>query len=219
MYALIFGYILNTGKGVNSFLGYLVLGVSFFSFLTGFVNTGAGLIQSSKNMIQAFSFPIASVVLGAGIRCAIDNIAPAVVGVIAALLFQRNEPIHWTIIFVVPSFLLIHIFGTGLMFFTSRLTAMVLDFRALLNVFNRLWFYGSGVFYSLDRFTLPPTLSLIMRNNPAYIFLQAIRDSVLYGNAPTLETWAILTLWSMGTFCLGFIWFWRGEGSYVNAFK
>lgn len=219
MYALIFGYILNTGHGVNSFLGYLVLGVSYFAFLTGFINTGAGLVQSSRNMIQSFSFPRASLVLSAGIRCMIDNIAPAIVGVIAAILFQIGEPLHWTAIMIVPIFLLMHIFGIGIMFLTARLTAILLDFRALLTIFNRLWFYGSGVFYSIDRFALPYFLSTAMTHNPAYVFLSAIRGSVLYGQLPSLATWQALVAWSVGTFVVGFVWFWRGEETYINAIR
>jgi len=219
MYAFIFGVILNTGDGVDSFLSYLILGVSFFAFISGFLNTGAGLLQGRANMIRSFSFPRASLVLSAGLRNTIDNIVPAIVGVSTALVFQWGTPVHFTIILAIPLFILLHIFGTGIMFCTARLTAILLDFRALISIFNRLWFYGSGVFYAIDRFSLPPIITTIMTHNPAYVFLSAIRNVVIYETIPPINTWAALGAWSFGTLTVGFIWFWRGEESYINVVR
>lgn len=98
MYGFIFGFLLRTSRGIDNFLGYLVLGVTFFGLLTGWVNGGTSLLQTSKNLMQAFAFPRAAIVLSQSLRYMIDNIPSLMVGVLFALAAQWQEPVAWTIV-------------------------------------------------------------------------------------------------------------------------
>lgn len=55
-----------------------------------------------------------------------------------------------------------------------------------------------------------------MMANPAYKFLTAIRECVVYDSVPSWELWAQLAAWSVGLFIIGFIFFWQAEEKYVN---
>lgn len=217
MYGFIFGFLLRTSRGIDNFLGYLVLGVTFFGLLTGWVNGGTSLLQTSKNLMQAFAFPRAAIVLSQSLRYMIDNIPSLMVGVLFALAAQWQEPVAWTIVWVIPLTVLMWIFGTGLMFIVARITGFIPDAKVLINLAVRAWFFSSGVFFSLDRFAHTPTLYNIFQFNPGYLFLDAVRDSVIYASSPTLSTWIYLLSWSLGTFAVGFIFFWRAEARYVNV--
>jgi len=217
MYGFIFGFLLKTSRGIDNFLGYLVLGVTFFALLTGWVNGGSSLLQTSKNLMQAFAFPRAAIVFSQSLRYMIDNIPSLIVGVVFALAAQWGKPISWTIIWVVPLTGLMWVFGTGLMFIVARITGFIPDAKVLINLAVRAWFFSSGVFFSLDRFAHTPTLYRIFQLNPGHLFLEALRDSVLYASSPDPKTWAYLCGCSFGTFIVGFLFFWRAEARYVNV--
>ena len=217
MYGFIFGFLLRTSRGVDNFLGYLILGVTFFGLLTGWVNGGTSLLQTSKNLMQAFAFPRAALVLSQSLRYMIDNLPSLIVGVLFALAAQWQKPIAWTVILVIPLTALMWVFGTGLMFMVARITAFVPDSKVLINLAVRAWFFSSGVFFSLDRFAHTPALYRIFQLNPGYLFLDAIRNCVLYASEPTFSTWLYLLACSLGTFGLGFAFFWRAEARYVNV--
>lgn len=217
MYGFIFGFLLRTSRGVDNFLGYLVLGVTFFGLLTGWVNGGTSLLQTSKNLMQAFAFPRAAIVFSQSLRYMIDNLPSLIVGVVFALVAQWQKPIAWTIVLVVPLTGLMWIFGTGLMFIVARITGFIPDAKVLINLAVRAWFFSSGVFFSLDRFAHTPALYNLFQFNPGYLFLDAVRDSVIYATPPAPQTWAYLILWSLSTFVLGFVFFWRAEARYVNV--
>ncbi|MGO1666252.1 ABC transporter permease [Flaviflexus sp.] len=214
MYGVIFGLLLRTSRGIENYIGYLVIGVIFFSFLTKYMTSGATLIKSSKNMITAFQFPRASLVMSQSIRMVLDSTVPALVAIIAALLAQISTPPTFAILWVIPVFALLHIFGTGLMFFVARLCFQIPDLQALVRIFQRGWFYISGVFFSIERFATQPLVQDVMTANPAYMFLSAVRNAVLYGTGPGLGDFFILVAVSFGTFGLGMIYFWRGEEKY-----
>lgn len=214
LYGVVFGLLLRTSRGIENFIGYLIIGVIFFSFFTKYLSSAASLIRSSKNMITAFQFPRASLVFSQSLRTVLDSIVPSIVAIIAALGAQIGTPPTWSILWVIPIFILLHIFGAGLMFFVARLCFQVPDIQALIRVAQRAWFYTSGVFFSIERFATQPIVQDVMSANPAYQFLTAIRGAVIYGTSPTAGTLLILCSVSFGMFGLGIIYFWRGEEKY-----
>lgn len=215
-YAFLFGMILKTSRGIDNFVGFLILGVIFMRMIVGQMTQGIMLIRNSRGMIQTFTFPKASLAISQTLRSMLDNILPGLMAVLMALAGQQFSPLNWSIVLVVPLFVLLHIFGCGLMLITARLTAVIPDTRALINFFSQAWFFLSGVMFSIDRFVNHPALYEVMTANPAYIFLTAIRDSVLYEAPPSLSVWATLVIWSVGTFLIGMVYFWRAEARYVR---
>ena len=216
LYGFLFGMLLKTSRGVDNFIGFLFIGIIFMSMMTGLMNSGIGLMQSSCSMIRAFQFPRSSIPFSTTFRSLIDNALPAIVAFVAAFLFQWGTWPSWTLILVVPLFLLIHVFGCGLMMITARLTAQVPEAKTLLGLVSRGMFFLSGVMFSIDRFAGHPTVHKILSANPCHIFLTAVRDASIYRTAPSLATWGELLAWSFGTLIVGFVFFWRAEDKYVR---
>lgn len=216
MYGILFGLILNTSRGIENFIGFLTIGVTFFGFISRGLTSGSGLVQRTKNLIGTFNFPRATVVIGESVRGFFMSLIPATLATIGALLFQLDKTPSWTILFVIPLFVLIQIFSTGLMFIAARITAFLPDLRRMMQFIMRAWFYISGVFFSVERYANVQELQDAMIANPAYQFLTALRNSILYGIAPDPKTWIYLSIWSFGTFLIGFLYFWQAESRYVH---
>lgn len=217
MYGVIFGLLLKTSRGVENYLGFLVLGVTFFGLMTALVNGGQSLLQTSRNLMQTFSFPRASLVLSQSLRYMLDNLPGLLIAIVFALAAQWGTPLSWKILFVVPLTLMIWIFGTGLMFIVARLTAFIPDVKVLINLGVRAWFFSSGVFFSLERFADNPTLYRLFCYNPGYLFLKSVREAVIYDTVPSARTWGYLAAWSFGAFFVGLLFFWRAEERYVHV--
>lgn len=217
MYGVIFGLLLKTSRGIDNFIGFLVLGVTFFGLLTSLVTGGQSLLQTSKNLMQTFSFPRASLVLSQSLRYMLDNLPGILIAVIFAVAVQWDKPISWKIVLAVPLTLLMWMFGTGLMFMVARLTAFIPDAKVLIALGIRAWFFSSGIFFSLERFADNPTMYKIFSYNPGYIFLRSIRECVIYDTIPDMWSWKYLAAWSFGAFFIGLLFFWRAEERYVHV--
>lgn len=217
MYGLIFGVLLKTSRGIDNFIGFLVLGVTFFGLMTSLVSGGQSLLQTSKNLMQAFAFPRATLVFAQSFRYLIDNIPALLVAIVFALLSQWGTALSWKIVLVVPLVFMMWLFGTGLMLIIARITAFIPDFKVLVNLGIRAWFFGSGVFFSLERFADSPELYRIFSVNPGYLFLRSVRQCVIYDTVPPASTWLYLSGWAVGLFLIGLIFFWQAEERYVNV--
>lgn len=217
MYGLIFGLMLKTNRGIENFIGYLVLGITFFGLMTGLMNQGSGFIRSQRSFISAFRFPRAALVISAALRNIYDAIPTMAVGVLMALALQWGEPLSPTIPLVIPLVAIIGLFGTGLFFLVAWITAWIPDTKYFVSLFSRAWFFVSGVFFSIERFVDHPTILKIMVANPAYQYLTAIRGVVMYGTAPSIGEWGTMLAIGVGTFVVGFICFWSSEAKYTNV--
>ncbi|OHR24273.1 hypothetical protein HMPREF2791_00045 [Corynebacterium sp. HMSC034A01] len=166
--------------------------------------------------MSSFNFPRGAVVIGETLKHAIDGIVPALVAVGLALLWQLDKPVSWTVVLVVPVYVLMQFFSLGCSFVVARACAFLPDLRSLVNLVVRGLFFLSGIFFSIDRFVNHPTLELLMKLNPVHQFLSAARVSVLDGTVPSAFTWAYITCWSLGLTLIGFVYFWAAEGRYAT---
>lgn len=216
VYILVFGVVLNISKNIDYFIGYLVIGVIFFNFITRGLNSGAGLIQSSKGMISSFSFPKAALPISLTLKQLLDNVAPAIVGLLIAFLYHGLTPSP-AILTVPVFFLMIHLFSLGAMLIVARITAFIPDLKALVSTFTRGLFFVSGVFFDIHRFDSNETIQSIMLANPAYQFLTAVREATIYQTVPPLGRWLYLAAWTFGLLIIGLIFFWEAEERYARV--
>lgn len=216
VYIFIFGVVLKLSRNIDLFVGYLVLGVIFFSFFNRGINAGSGLIQGSKGMISSFTFPKAALAFSVIVKQFLDNLAPAIVGLVIAMGYYRIVP-SWTIIAVIPLYILIHVFVLGAMLIVARITAFIPDMKALVSTFLRGMFFVSGVFFDIHRFDSNETLQQIMLANPVFQFLTAIREASIYKTFPPAERWAYLSVWTLALLIVGIFFFWRAEERYANV--
>lgn len=214
LYGFIFGFLLKTSRGIDHFLGYLIIGITFFTLFTKSLSGGASLIQANRNMIRAFPFPRATLGISLHLRYFLDSLPTIGITLVALPITCGIGILSPTWLFAIPLIALLTVFCLGLLFITARICHAIPDLSQLIRVFSRFWFYGSGVFFSIDRFGEYPTVQTVMKLNPAYCFLNALRDSLLYRTVPTLDTWLYLAAWSIGLLILGFIIFWRKEIDY-----
>lgn len=217
VYAFIFGFILNTSRGIDNFIGFLILGVIFFRILIGGISAGSGLVSSSRKLITSFQFPRAALAISTNLKRFIDNIIPAIMAIFGCIIFQLDKPVYWTIVLTIPIYLLIHIFGIGTTLIIARITAFLPDAKSIVIVFNRGLFFLSGVFFSIERFATQPVVQEIMTANPIYQFLRAVRNCVMLGVVPSWQEWVYLSAWSFGLLLVGFVFFWQAEERYSSV--
>ena len=211
----IFGFILQTSRGVPNFLGFLVVGVFFFGYTGKCLTGGTGAIRSGASMIKGFQFPRAALPISTVVRNFLDFMPTLLVMVIVLAIAPPLEEITWRIVLVIPVVILQTIFNVGLACFLARLGHKIPDLTNFMSIVSRFWLYGSGVFFSIeDRLGNHPALLEAMQYNPMHAYLTLVRNSLLYGVDSDPKMWIVGTVWAFGLLIVGFLFFWRGEENY-----
>ncbi|MFE4465520.1 ABC transporter permease [Oerskovia sp. NPDC056781] len=213
-YFLIFGLLLKSSRGIENFLGYLIIGVFLFSFTTRCVTGGAKSITAGRNLIKAFAFPRAALPISVVLREML-NMIPVLAAMVAILVvLPPAEVITWRVLLVPGVLALQVVFCTGLAMLLARAAAKVPDLNQLISFGMRLWLYGSAVFFSYEKFIDHPRVLSLMEANPMFMVLSMVRDCLLYGETPAGSMWLALSAWAFGSLLVGFLVFWQGEESY-----
>lgn len=225
VYFFIFGYILETHRGIVNFLGYLIIGVLTFRFIQGAVVSGSNSIAGNQQVVQAFNFPRACLPISSTVRELFATVPTFVV--MAVLVYfvgdyqiadmqRENITLDWAWLMFFPAIFLGLLVMTGLSLILARVVANYNDVKHLISIGVRLWFYASAVIFGVDRFADRghDWIITVMHYNPAFCILDIIRDSWLYDGVGEPFRWIVLGGWAVGAMVVGMIVFWRGEETY-----
>ena len=91
--------LLNAVRGVENYIGFLIIGVFMFSFSAKALTGGAGAMSAGKNIIRAFSFPRAAIPLALVLRETI-SMFPVILTMFAMILLI---PPHATAVLVLAA--------------------------------------------------------------------------------------------------------------------
>ncbi|ACZ20835.1 ABC-type polysaccharide/polyol phosphate export systems, permease component [Sanguibacter keddieii DSM 10542] len=213
-YYLIFGVLLDTQRGIENFVGFLIIGVFVYQFSASTINEGSRSIVSNTKLLQTLHFPRAVLPLSVVVRQVIAFMPALAVMFVIVLAIPPHASVTWRWLLVVPVLILQVAFSTGVALMLARLVARVNDISNLMQFVMRAWMYFSGIFYSFDRFDAYPTAKAVLELNPLHAFLTIYRDAVLYEQVAPAKDWYVAVAWSLAALVVGWVVFWRGEKEY-----
>lgn len=214
VYLVVFGLVLQTDRGVENFLGHVVIGTFLFQFTARCLSGGAQSLIAGRSLMRAFSFPRAVLPVAVVARETFSYLP--VLGAMAVVLVLLPTPavLTWRWALVPPAIVLQVLLCLGLALLVARPTARVPDLTHVVAFASRFWLYGSAVFFSADRFAAVPVLDQAIRLNPMFQMLDIARDCLLYGVTPEPGAWLVLGGWATVTAVVGLVVLWQGEERY-----
>jgi teichoic acid transport system permease protein len=217
VYFLIFGLLLKSNRGVHNFIAYLAVGVFVFSFCTQAIQQGSKSITGNTGLTRALQFPRAVLPVATTLMAFLQMLYSMVV--LIPLVLITGEPPSWTWFELIPAFALQAMFALGLALIFARIGARIPDTSQTLPFVLRVWFYLSGIMFSVDHFAAGHAhwVKTVLTLNPGHIYLTLARHALLSGNPiETRDVW-LAVVWAVVPLIVGFVWFWRGEEEYGNV--
>lgn len=213
VYLLVFGLLLNTSRGVDNFIGFLVTGVFMFRFISACISAGAKSITGNQGMITSLQFPRALLPI-ATVLAEFFTLLPSLV-VLLIIVPVTGEPITSSILLMPLAVVLAWLFGTGIAFIFARLVVQIRDFGQLIPFILRASMYISGVFFSIEHYVSQGgAAAAILSHQPIAIYLELVRSTLLTEMTASPSAWLWGIGWALGFPVVGFIFFWRAEEIY-----
>ncbi|MDF2990984.1 MAG: sugar transporter [Microbacterium sp.] len=168
IYFVVLGHFLGAARGIPDFAIFVFAGLTAMGLFqeiavggTGSVLANAGLVK--KVYVPREVFPLAS----AG--SALFNFGVQLVVLIIATVAVGQAPLHWDLLYAVPSVLLLVVYGLAFGLFFGAINVYLRDIQYLVDVATTLLFWASPVVYSwqmVNDLVQNPTLVNIYTNNP-----------------------------------------------------
>ncbi|MXW98700.1 MAG: ABC transporter permease [Acidimicrobiaceae bacterium] len=208
VYFLIFGVIIDTSRGVDNFLGFLIVGVVWFHLTQRVVQDAAVCIPRNLGLIRSVQFP-RILLPAATVNGQTAAFAPALVLALAAVIATGERPsLRWLALIGVLAAQFVFNFGAALL--VARIGAAVPDLRQLLPHVFRLLFYASGVIFSVDAFVTSEFWRRAFALNPIYDVITCARWCLL---GEPVDSWVVagMLAWGVVLLVVGFAVFWRSD--------
>lgn len=213
-YFLVFGIMLGTGKGIENFVAYLIIGIFMYRFSTTSVVSGSKAISGNRGLVGAFNFPRMTLPIAINVREMIRQSTTYITMFALVLIIPPLEPISWKWLIFIPIVAVQFLFNLGLSLVLARIVAEWNDFTHIIAFGTRIWMYLSAIFYGVERFDDLPLVQNFMYANPLFCVLDMSRDVILYDTWPEPMRWIVLGSWTVGLLIIGTIMFWQGEEKY-----
>ncbi|MDE0268874.1 MAG: ABC transporter permease [Acidimicrobiaceae bacterium] len=208
VYFLIFGVILDTRRGVDNFLGFLLVGIVLFHLIQRIAQDASSCVARHIGLIRSIQFPRILLPVSAVNGQAIAFL-PALMITLVTLIFTGERPSpRWLVLPVVLVALLFFNFGVGLLL--ARVGSSIRDLQQLLPHLLRLVLYASGVIFNVDTFISSEVWRKLFALNPVYDVITCARWCLL---GLPVDPWVVVGLaaWAVLLPLIAFAIFYRNE--------
>jgi ABC-2 type transport system permease protein len=168
IYFVVLGNFLGAARGIPDFAVYVFTGLTLMGLFqeiavggTGSVLANAGLVK--KVYMPRELFPLAST------GSALFNFGIQIVVLLAATILVGKPPIHWEIVYAIPSLLVILVYGLAFALLFAAVNVYLRDTQYLVEVATLLLFWMSPVVYSWQMaqgIITNPAILEVYTNNP-----------------------------------------------------
>jgi teichoic acid transport system permease protein len=219
VYYLIFGLILNAGRGMpkDVYIPFLVTGIFVFTFTQSSAMAGVRAISGNLGLVRALHFPRASLPVSFALQQLQQLLFSMIVLFIVAAAFGSYPTLSWVLI--IPALALQFLFNAGLALVVARMGAKTPDLAQLMPFIMRTWMYASGVMFSIPVMLKdkPSWIADVLQWNPAAVYMDLMRFALIdgygSGNLPP-HVWAVAAGWAVLAVAGGFVYFWKAEERY-----
>lgn len=213
MYGTIFHFVISGSARPADFVQFLIVGVFVFEFFTGCFGGGSKAVTSNAKLVQSLSFPRILLPVSVVAQQAMRMVPVLVLLVLLLVIFR--EPPSWSWLLIVPILLVMAVFNLGVAMVVARLSVHARDVQQFIPIVNRVLFYVSGIFFSIDgALAHHPTLLTIAHLVPTYEFISLSRDVLLSSYTAPSIAWVAAPAWALLFIAFGTVYFWRAEARY-----
>ena len=213
VYVVVFGNIM--GNSVENYATFVFSALLMWNFFNKAVNYSVKLIRNNKDIVTKVYIPKFVLLLSNMILNIFKLLFSMIVLVVMMLIFRVQ--IGFNILWVIPAYIvmLMLAFGAGMIFL--HFGVYVDDLSYAVGILMNMLMFLSGIFYDMMT-TLPEPLNIIMMClNPAAMFVDTMRQALLYNTAANLPLLGIWFALSLLLCCVGVHIVYKNENSYVKV--
>lgn len=208
----VFGALFNQrGNGIENFAVFLIIGQLMFNFFRESTSMAMESVLRNapllrKVYIPKYIFPLEKICF-ALVNCFFSLIA------LALVMLITWTPVARTALLAVVPLALLFFFSLGIGLLLSCVYVFFRDIMHMWEVFCTLLVYGSAIFY--DPSQMDGWVQLVIKFNPIYHYITAIRSCILWGTGLEGERLLVCALCAVVSMALGVFAFKKHQDNFV----
>ena len=187
------------GRTINHYTTYLFCGLLTFNWFSESTNGGMRSLFANAGIFTKVNVPKYLFLFSVNVQVLINFFLTLLV--FFAFCAIDHVTFTWKFLWLLYPVATLLLFNVGIGMVLSAFFIFFRDIDYLWSVAIQLIMYGSAIFYKVDNF--PPEVQLVFACNPIYRHITYIREVVLSGTIPSLETHLALLGFAAAAFLAG----------------
>jgi ABC-type polysaccharide/polyol phosphate export permease len=189
------------GASTGNYAAYIMSGITLWQLFAQGTKTSGGVFLQSRNLLNKVYLPKAIFPL-AVVVCSVVHFIFSLAPLFVIIILSGTK-LSYDILLLPFVLCLVFVFSLGISLTVSTLSVFFHDVNYIYDVFLMAWMYLTPIYYPVS--VLPERFRPIMLLNPFYHYTSLFRACLYDGTITKTEHFVIGTLFSAGSFLLG--WF------------
>lgn len=213
VYVLVFGKVM--GNSIQNYATFVFSALLMWNFFNKTINYSVKLVRNNKDIVTKVYLPKFILLISNMILNMFKLFFSLTVLAVMLIVFKVHIGIN--VLWVLPAYVVMILlaFGGGMIFL--HFGVYVDDLSYAVSILLNMLMFLSGIFYEVMT-TLPkPLNTILMCTNPVAIFIDTMRNALLYNqltNLPLISIWFMI---SVILCCVGVHIVYKNENSYVKV--
>lgn len=192
VYVLIFGHVM--GSNIERYATFVFSALIMWNYFSHIINYSVKCVRFNKDIITKIYVPKYILLLTNMVLNFMKLLFSITVLVIMLFVFHVHVDI--TILWVIPAYILMFVlsFGIGMIFL--HYGVFIDDLAYAVSILLSMLMFLSGIFYDVVTGLSAPLKYFLMSLNPVIIFVEAMRNALLFNrvsNVPLVCIWLVLS--------------------------
>ena len=213
VYVIVFGRVM--GRSVSNYATFVFSALLMWGYFNKTISYSVQLVRINRDIVTKVYVPKFVLLLSNMVLNFLKLLFSLIVLIIMLIVFKVH--IGLNVIWVIPAYILMIVlsFGIGMIFL--HYGVYVDDLAYAVNILLTMFMFLSGIFYDVPTALPEPLNILMMTFNPMAIFIDIMRNALIYNMMVDLP---LLVIWLVGSLLLCYIGIhivYKNENSYVKV--
>ncbi len=213
IYTVIFGVVFKASE--QYFPVFIFIGITMWGFFSRSISGSVNTVRNNKGIITKIYMPKYILLLAKMFVNAFKMMVSF--GIVIVMMIVFRVPITVNVLYAIPILVILFLITFGLGTIMMHYGVYVSDLAYITGIVLSMLMYFTGTFYSVGKRIPEPFGAILEICNPIAFFISAMRNALLYGQAPS---WELLTFWgfvAVVLITLGAFTIYSNENAYVKV--
>ncbi|MBD5548892.1 MAG: ABC transporter permease [Lachnospiraceae bacterium] len=213
VYVVVFGHVL--GRSIENYATFTFSALLMWNFFNKTLNYSVKLIRNNRDIVTKVYVPKCVLLVSNMILNFYKLLFSLIVLIPMLLIFRVHIGIN--IIWIVPAYIMMILLSFGLGMIFLHFGVYIDDLSYAVGILLQMLMFLSGIFYEVLTSLTAPLNMIMICLNPAAVFIDTMRNALLYNRVVNLP---ILGIWTLGAIilcCVGVHIVYKNENGYVKV--
>lgn len=213
IYSFIFGVVFKNNEPY--FASFVMVGLAAWDFFNRMISGSVKLIINNRDLVTKVYIPKYILLFSKSLTYLFKMCIS--LGLAFGLMLVQHVPLTWNILWIFPILVVLYVITFGCGMILMHFGVSFNDLGNLTNIFLRMIFYLSGIFFNIKTRLHGVIGFILLRVNPAAFCMNELRKVTIYGTLPSFNWLALWLVIGLGLCAYGIHIIHKNENSYAKV--